>query len=169
MVKPLEPVERWVIFRSNQGTDAHLKHVEALGKIEPYSSVIARGVVSQNPRIVPLRHVIFSIKDDSAEVDCAAYEPTGNLRKIARELIVGDCVEVYGAAHKATQTKPLTINLEKINILNLKVKTSTENPLCPQCGKRLKSMGKNQGFRCEKCGSKFPEIKKIESVVPRDA
>ena len=25
LVKPLEPVERWVIFRSNQGTDAHLK------------------------------------------------------------------------------------------------------------------------------------------------
>ena len=24
IVKPLEPVERWVIFRSNQGTDAHL-------------------------------------------------------------------------------------------------------------------------------------------------
>ena len=28
LVKPLEPVERWVIFRSNQGTDAHLKPVE---------------------------------------------------------------------------------------------------------------------------------------------
>ena len=25
IVKPLEPVERWVIFRSNQGTDAHLR------------------------------------------------------------------------------------------------------------------------------------------------
>ena len=66
-----------------------------------------------------MRHVIFSIKDDSAEVDCAAYEPTGDLRKIARELTVGDCVEVYGAVHKATASKPLTINLEKINILKL--------------------------------------------------
>jgi tRNA(Ile2)-agmatinylcytidine synthase len=167
LVKPLEPVGRWSIFRSNQGTDAHLKHVEALSKIEPYSSVIVRGVVSQNPRIVPLRHVIFSIKDDSAEVDCAAYEPTGNLRKIARELIVGDCVEVYGAAHKATQTKPLTINLEKINILNLKIKTSFENPPCPKCGKRLKSMGKNQGFRCEKCSGKFSQLKKKDTFIPR--
>ncbi len=64
LVKPLEPVERWVIFRSNQGTDAHLKHVDALSKVESYSSVIVRGVVSQNPRIVPVRHVIFQIKDD---------------------------------------------------------------------------------------------------------
>ena len=167
LVKPLEPVERWVIFRSNQGTDAHLTHVDALSKIEPYSSVVVKGIVSQNPRIVPLRHVIFSIKDDSAEVDCAAYEPTGNLRKIARELIVGDSVEVTGAVHKATVTKPLTINLEKINILKLTPKTELENPFCPNCKKRLKSMGKNQGFRCEKCGSKFTGLKKTETSVPR--
>ena len=167
MVKPLEPVERWVIFRSNQGTDAHLKHVEALSNIEPYSSVIVKGVVSQNPMIVPLRHVIFSIKDDLGEVDCAAYEPTGNLRKIARELIIGDSVEVYGAVHKPTSSKPLTINLEKINILNLKPKTLMENPLCPNCGKRLKSMGKNQGFRCEKCGERFSDYQKKEVSISR--
>ena len=167
LVKPLEPVERWVIFRSNQGTDAHLKPVGNLSKLEPYSSVIVKGMVSKNPRIIPLRHVIFSIKDDSAEVDCAAYEPTGDLRKIARELMVGDSVEVYGAVHKATASKPLTINLEKINILSLASQVSFENPLCPNCGKRLKSMGKKQGFRCEKCGGKYADLQKKESVVHR--
>lgn len=167
LVKPLEPVERWVIFRSNQGTDAHLTPVKALSRLEPYSSVIVKGMASQNPRVVPLRHVIFSIKDDTAEVDCAAYEPTGNLRKIARELTVGDCVEVYGAVHKATSTKPLTINLEKINILKLQPKTLSQNPKCPDCGKRLKSMGKSQGFRCEKCGKKFADLKKHEFTLPR--
>ena len=167
LVKLLEPVERWVIFRSNQGTDAHLKSVETLSKLEPYCSVIARGTVSQNPRIIPLRHVIFSIKDESAEVDCAAYEPTGTLRKVARELVVGDEVEVYGAVHKATVSKPLTINLEKINILNLTQQTLKENPLCPNCGKHLKSMGKNQGFRCEKCGGKYSDLTKKESTTPR--
>ncbi len=167
LVKPLEPIERWVIFRSNQGTDAHLKHVETLSKTEPYSSVIVKGVVSQNPRTIPLRHIIFSIEDNSGQMDCAAYEPTGNLRKIARELLVGDNVEVYGAVHKATSNKPITINLEKINILELKTKTYKENPLCANCEKRLKSMGKNQGFRCEKCGTKFANLKKLEFVVPR--
>ena len=53
LVKPLEPVERWVIFRSNQGTDAHLKRVDSLSNVESYSSVIVRGIVSENPRIVP--------------------------------------------------------------------------------------------------------------------
>ena len=167
LVKPLEPVERWVIFRSNQGTDAHLKPVQALSDLKPYSSVIAKGVVSQNPRIIPLRHVVFATRDDSAQVDCAAYEPTGDLRKIARELIVGDTVEVYGAVHKATKVKPLTINLEKIKVLGLAAKTVSQNPLCPNCGKRLKSMGKGQGLRCEKCGGKFSDLKKNEVAVPR--
>ncbi len=49
LVKPLEPVERWVIFRSNQGTDAHLKRVAALNQIEPYNSVIATGCCVTEP------------------------------------------------------------------------------------------------------------------------
>ncbi|MGD6934586.1 MAG: TiaS agmantine-binding domain-containing protein [Candidatus Bathyarchaeia archaeon] len=166
LVRPLEPVERWVIFRSNQGTDAHLTRVNLIAQLTPYSSVIVKGVVSQNPRIVPVRHVIFSIKDASGEVDCAAYEPTGDLRKIARELVVGDSVEVVGAVHKATKDKPLTINLEKINVLNLTQQVVQQNPLCPACNKRLKSMGKNQGLRCEKCGAKFEKLKQ-ESTLPR--
>jgi tRNA(Ile2)-agmatinylcytidine synthase len=167
IVKPLESVERSMIFRSNQGTDAHLKPIKALGDLEHYSSVIAKGIVSKNPRVIPLRHVIFSIKDDSAEVDCAAYEPTGDLRKIARELVVGDNVEVYGAVRKATATKPLTINLEKINIIKLMPQVTHENPLCPNCGKRLKSMGKSQGFRCDKCRVKYVDLKKNSLALAR--
>jgi tRNA(Ile2)-agmatinylcytidine synthase len=167
LIKPLEPVERWVIFRSNQGTDTHLKPAETLAKLQPYHSVIAKGTIVQTPRIIPRRHVIFSISDDTAEVDCAAYEPTGNLRKIAWELTAGDTVEVYGAVHKATPTHPLTINLEKINIRTLQRQTKTKNPLCLNCGKRLKSMGKNQGFRCEKCKNRFPDLKKQETNQPR--
>jgi tRNA(Ile2)-agmatinylcytidine synthase len=167
LVKPLEPVERWMIFRSNQGTDAHLTRVSSIDKLEPYSSVIVKGVVSKNPRIVPVRHVIFSIKDDSGEVDCAAYEPTGDLRKIARELTTGDCIEVVGAVHKATNDKPVTINLEKISIISLNQRVMQLNPVCPNCGKRLKSMGKSQGLRCEKCGAKFADLKKESLELTR--
>jgi tRNA(Ile2)-agmatinylcytidine synthase len=168
IVKPLEPVERWVIFRTNQGTDAHLKRAVALNQIKPYNSVIAKGVVSQNPRIIPLRHVIFSIKDESGEVDCAAYEPTGDLRKVARDLIIGDSVEAYGAVRKPSAAKPLTINLEKINILELAPKTACQNPVCPTCGKRLESMGKGKGFRCKKCGARFDDVEKMQVTVARE-
>jgi tRNA(Ile2)-agmatinylcytidine synthase len=168
MVKPLEPVERWLIFRSNQGTDMHLTQAKTLSQIQPYTSIVAKGVVSKNPRIVPLRHVIFTLKDDTAEVDCAAYEPTGSLRKIARELITGDRIEVYGAVKKATKNKPQTINLEKINVLQLATTSQLQNPVCPECGKRLKSMGKNQGFRCEKCGKRYKNLAKVEAAIERE-
>jgi tRNA(Ile2)-agmatinylcytidine synthase len=168
IVKPLETVERWVIFRTNQGTDAHLRQAVTLSQIEPYNSVIANGIVSRNPRIIPLRHVIFSIKDESGEVDCAAYEPTGDLRKVARELIIGDNLEVYGAVRKPSAAKPLTINLEKINILELTPKTVCQNPVCPKCGKRLESMGKGKGFRCKKCGARFDDVEKRQVTVVRE-
>ncbi len=167
IVKPLEPVERWVIFRTNQGTDAHLRRVAALSQIEPYNSVIVSGVVSRNPRLIPLRHVIFSIKDETGEVDCAAYEPTGVLRKVARDLIIGDSIEAYGAVRKQSNGKRLTINLEKINILALAPKIVLQNPMCLKCGKRLKSMGKDKGFRCEKCGARFNYAEKMQTARER--
>jgi tRNA(Ile2)-agmatinylcytidine synthase len=168
MVKPIEPIKYWMVFRSNQGTDSHLKFAEKLNQIEPYCSVIVKGLVSKNPRIVPLRHVVFSIKDETSEVDCAAYEPTGELRKIAIALTLGDYIEICGAVKKATSEKLLTINLEKINIVQLQPKTLLQNPLCPNCGKRLKSMGKNQGLRCEKCKTRFCDIKKTETLKERN-
>jgi tRNA(Ile2)-agmatinylcytidine synthase len=168
IVKPLEQVERWVIFRTNQGTDAHLKPAVALKQIRPYNSVIAKGIVSRNPRIIPLRHVIFSIKDESGEVDCAAYEPTGDLRKVTRDLIIGDSVETYGAVRKPAAAKPLTINLEKINVLELAPRITRQNPACSKCGKRLESMGKDKGFRCKKCRVRFDDAEKVQVAVARN-
>jgi len=168
MIKPLEPIERWVIFRTNQGTDAHLKRVVKLSEVKPYHPVIAKGTVAANPKMIPRRHVIFSIKDDSAQVDCAAYEPTGVLRHVTMKLLVGDYIEVYGGVRAPSKKNPLTINLEKIRLLKLAPKIVYQNPFCTKCGKRLKSMGKDKGFRCEKCGSRYVNIGKVEVKMRRE-
>lgn len=168
MVSPLEPVERWVIFRTNQGTDSHLKRINDLSQLRPYSSVIARGVVAANPKMIRGRHVIFPIRDKSAQVDCAAYEPSGALSRVARELINGDSVEVYGSVRGPSHGRPLTVNLEKIRLLKLAPKNVYANPICPKCGKRLKSMGKNKGFRCEKCGLRDSRAGKVEVRMKRE-
>jgi len=168
MVKPLEPVERWVIFRTNHGTDAHLKRVKKLSEVKPYHPVIARGTVASNPIIIPRRHVIFQIKDDSVCVDCAAYEPTGALRKVASKLMAGDFVEVYGGVRPPSKNRPLTINLEKLRLLRLVPKIVFQNPFCPHCGKRLKSMGKGKGFKCEKCGKRYTGLGKVAVRVKRE-
>lgn len=168
MVKPFEPVERWVIFRTNHGTDAHLKRIKQLSQIKPYHPVIAKGTVATNPRAVPRRHVIFTIEDQSGCVDCAAYAPTGVLRKAASKLIVGDYVEVYGGVRSPSLHHPITINLEKLRILKLASQVIYHNPACPRCGKRLKSMGKDKGFRCEKCDLRFSNLGKVAIRIKRD-
>jgi tRNA(Ile2)-agmatinylcytidine synthase len=168
MVKMFEPIERWVIFRTNQGTDAHLRPVCNLNQISPYSPVIAKGTVSKNPWTVPLRHTFFSIKDETGEVDCAAYEPTGALRKAVNKLILGDYVEVYGGVRKPSASNPLTINLEKIRLLRLAPKMVYRNPICPKCGRRLKSAGRGKGFECEKCGTKYRDLEKVVVAVKRE-
>jgi tRNA(Ile2)-agmatinylcytidine synthase len=162
MVKVLEPIGGWMVFRTNQGTDAHFTNLASLDQAQPYRSIIAKGTVSGLPHAIPGRHVIFSVKDETAEIDCAAYEPTGSLRNISRKLIIGDLVEVYGAVRRSPASRLLTINLEKISILQLISEMHSQNPMCSNCGKRLKSLGKNQGLRCPKCGKKFSNLKKIE-------
>ncbi len=145
-----EKVESWIIFETNQGTDEHLQR-RNINKIAPYQSVITEGVVTKIPYTIEGGHVIFSIKDSTGEIDCAAYEPTKQFREIIRELIPGDKIEVYGGVRK----KPLTINLEKINTKHLEKQVEkVENPVCPKCGKHMKSKGTGQGYKCKKCGTK---------------
>lgn len=164
IVRSVESIERWVIFRSNQGTDAHLTDIRKLNMIRPCRSVVVRGSVCSAPRIVPLRHVIFAIEDETLAVDCAAFEPTGDLRKVASNLVVGDHVEVCGAAHFKRGHSP-TINLEKIKPMELIPRFVVSNPVCLKCGKRLKSMGKNKGFRCGKCKTRYPSAERIVTEV----
>ncbi|MEM2103417.1 MAG: tRNA(Ile)(2)-agmatinylcytidine synthase [Candidatus Bathyarchaeia archaeon] len=168
IVKPLEPVERWVIFRTNHGTDAHLKRVKNLSLVKPYYPAVARGTVASNPKIVPRRHVVFTVEDESSRVDCAAYAATGALRKAAVKLIVGDIVEVYGGVRPPSGRIPLTINLEKLKVLKLASKIVHRNPACPKCGKRLKSNGKGKGFKCVRCGDVYPGCGKVAVKVKRD-
>jgi tRNA(Ile2)-agmatinylcytidine synthase len=161
MIRASEPVERWVVFRTNHGTDAHLKRVSAISHVQPYHPVVVKGKVTTAPKLIPRRHRIFSIEDETGRVDCAAYEPTGVLRQIARQLLVGDVVEASGGVRPSTPEHPLTINLERLQILKLAPKTALRNPKCPKCGKATSSMGKGQGLRCPACGFRSTDLKKI--------
>ncbi len=167
LIEQLEPVERWVVFRTNQGTDAHLRKVKAINNVQPFHSVNFVGTVVSPPRLIPRRHRIFTVEDETSKVDCAAYEPTGTLRRIARELIVGDLVEVYGGVRPSSSEHPLTINLEKLKIIELAPKLTQWNPKCPQCGRRMGSMGAGQGFRCKKCAFRSSNMQKTTVLEER--
>lgn len=167
MVKAFEPIERSVVFRTNQGTDEHLRQMK-ISEIEPYFSASVKGRVSSSPKIIRGGHVILKVRDDTGEVDCAAYEPTRQFREVVKRLIPGDSIVVKGGAKKRPGL-PLTINLEKLEILDLAPKILRMNPRCKECGKRMKSEGRGKGYSCEKCGSKSPpgssEISKIDREI----
>ncbi|HID27837.1 MAG TPA: DUF1743 domain-containing protein [Methanosarcinales archaeon] len=156
---PEEPIERSVIYKTNQATDCHFTYLRYIKDIKIFGNVIAIGMVCRNPITITGGHVIFSIKDETGSIDCAAYEPTREFRNIVRDLVIGDIVEVYGGVKLTTKNHILTINLEKIKIIKLKEIKEKINPIC-KCGKSMSSMGKNQGYRCKKCRTKvFSSIK----------
>ncbi|MEM1582112.1 MAG: tRNA(Ile)(2)-agmatinylcytidine synthase [Candidatus Bathyarchaeia archaeon] len=152
MIRSREPIERWVIFRTNHGTDAHLRRVSSIRDVKPYNPVIVQGIVVGTPKIIRGGHVIIQIRDETGIIDCAVYEQSGNLREVARLLIEGDLIDVYGGVRPRSRKNPKTINVEKIKVLDLSEKIVLQNPTCPVCGKRMKSMGRGKGFECYKCG-----------------
>jgi len=167
MVDSDEPVERWVIFRTNQGTDAHLRQVSRLSDLKPFNPAIVVGEVAARPRTIQGGHVIFPLRDGTGQVDCAAYEPTGHFRDTVRRLIVGDMVKAYGGVRASNSEELRTLNLEKLEILQLTPDIRLENPLCPECGGGMESMGRGKGYRCRRCGLRNREIEKRAIEVER--
>ena len=162
-----EPIERWLIFRTNQGTEAHFIQEQQIIELRPYIPAILRGKVVKPPRTIPGGHVFFYIKDTSGTIPCAAYEPSGTLRDVVRALIVGDIVHVFGGTRPPTAHHPMTLNLEKLTILELVPLIEHRNPVCPDCGKRMKSAGRGKGYKC-KCGRKLRHATKIYQTKARN-
>ncbi len=157
-----EPVERYVLFRSNQGTAEHLAHPI---QFRAYSAGFFRGKIADSPKIQIGGHVFFNVFDGKQTIKCACYEPAGDLRKVVLSLIAGDVVEVGGGVRRATKKNPPVLNMEYLKVIKLAKKIISQNSLCPACRKRMKSEGKGKGFTCPDCG-RFAR-KKIAKVTPR--
>ncbi len=156
-------IERWLLFETNQGTDAHVQR-KKIEEVKPYESVIIKGAVWEEPRVIKGGHMILSVKNGK-EIECAAYEPTKGFRRLIQKLVRGDVIIVYGGVRK----EPMTINIEKMKVCRLaEAYKKKENPLCERCGKHMKSIGKGGGYRCRKCGEKAREKDAIMEKVKRD-
>ncbi|MFX1441433.1 MAG: DUF1743 domain-containing protein [Promethearchaeota archaeon] len=161
-------IERWMVFRSNQGTGAHLKNVVYIADLRPYMAAIVHGVIEREPKMIEGGHAIFGISDCSGQIDCAAYEPTGEFRETVARLTKGDQVFIHAAVRPASRTHGLTLNVEGIETINLVKRIKMLNPLCPNCSKRMKSAGKGQGYKCIRCGFREPSGTKKEVAIERE-
>ncbi|MEM0205125.1 MAG: tRNA(Ile)(2)-agmatinylcytidine synthase [Nitrososphaerota archaeon] len=159
ILRILEPVERTLLFETNQATDLHIQEVK-VAEIEDGMSVSVEGVVADLPRVMPGGHVFFTLKDETGEIQCAAFEPTKSFRNVVRALRPGDRIKAYGGV-KSKSGLPLTINLEKIWIISLARSIRAIPPSCDICGKKMKSLGHNKGYECPKCGKRLPEDSRI--------
>lgn len=99
-------------------------------------------------------------------VTIGAYEPSKEFRMLFDHLIPGDRIRVMGEL----RDQPRTLNAEKVHVISLAddfVKIS--NPVCPSCGKRMKSIGKDEGYRCRECHTRSRDVstvKRTRWVVP---
>ncbi|ELZ30042.1 tRNA(ile2) 2-agmatinylcytidine synthetase [Halogeometricum pallidum JCM 14848] len=169
-----EPVERWSTFRTNQGTDVHLRDGE-LGSLDDGGAYRVDGAVASAPETRRGGHVFFELgpldsdidtdanvadaADAAASVACAAFEPTKRFRDRIRALWPGDELTVCGEVSGGT------LKLEKFAVRSLN-RTESRTPVCPDCDRTMESAGRNQGYRCRDCGTSAPG--RVEVEVDRE-
>ncbi|MFX1483299.1 MAG: DUF1743 domain-containing protein [Promethearchaeota archaeon] len=167
-IKSEQSVDRWTVFRTNQGTGEHLTHRVVVRNVRPYMAAVVQGKVDSRPRMIEGGHCIFSISDDTGKIDCAAYEPSGEFRDIVMKLIIGDQIKIHASVRPAAKKHGLTLNIEGLEVVALTKATLVSNPVCPQCGKRMKSAGHGKGYKCGNCGYRNSVVEKTVSTIERN-
>ena len=153
-----EPVDCAVTYRTNQGTDAHLRSgtVETVREGRAYR---VDGVVDDAPETRTGGHVHLTIRAGDESLACVAFEPTKRFRDRVRALRGGDRVTVCGEVGDGT------LKLEKF-ALRTPVTTERVVPTCSGCGRSMESAGRNQGYRCRDCGTTAPG--RVDRPIDRD-
>ncbi|WP_298523403.1 tRNA(Ile)(2)-agmatinylcytidine synthase [uncultured Methanobrevibacter sp.] len=160
IVKVNEPIVDWCIFKTNQHTDMHIQKAKNISSMKQFGCYEVVGEVKNKPSIIEGGHMFFYIKDESGEIECGAYEPTKNFRKIVSYLLPGDVIKVFGGIGEQN-----TFNIEKFQVIKLN-DIIYQNPIC-ECGKRMTSAGANKGFKCKKCGNKIESDDKVPVKIDR--
>jgi len=159
-----EKKDRWLIFLTNQGTDDHI--ITDAAEPIPDSSYRIEGIVKGSARHLKGGHTFLDLETKYGMMTCGLYEPSKEFRMVFDHLIDGDMITVVGEL----RNEPRTLNVEKILVNELKqLNRKISNPQCPKCGKKMKSIGKDQGYRCKECRTRSKESIKEEGtrwIVP---
>jgi tRNA(Ile2)-agmatinylcytidine synthase len=146
-----EPVDRWLLFRTNQATGDHVRYggTRPDGPFLPARFV---GRVDRTPTSLRGGHVGLVLRVADERLECRVFEPTKTLTRVARSLRAGDSVRVWGG----TGEDP-TFRVEGIQILRIAPRTvPTPRPRCPSCGRSARSLGAGRGYRCPDCHRRWP-------------
>ncbi|HTZ61131.1 MAG TPA: DUF1743 domain-containing protein [Thermoplasmata archaeon] len=147
-----EPVERWLLFRTNQGTGDHLAR-RPIRDIRPFMGAIVSGTVRAVPSVLEGGHVAFELEGAEGDaLPCVAFEPTKLLPRVARSLAPGDHLQVWGSRAKGP-----ALHLEGIRLVRIAPRWGpVRPPRCPGCDRPSHSLGRQRGYRCPSCRRRWP-------------
>jgi tRNA(Ile2)-agmatinylcytidine synthase len=154
-IKTEEEALGHVIYATNQCTDAHLTS-RLSSPLRAFSAGWLEGVVA-SAQPSQGGHLMLELSVDASMVYCMVYEPSGDLRRVARLLAPGDSVRVSGGVRRATSKNPTVVNVERIDVLSVSNEAPKTNPRCSVCGSGMKSEGRGKGYQCKRCGDKRAE------------
>ncbi|MEM0296311.1 MAG: tRNA(Ile)(2)-agmatinylcytidine synthase [Zestosphaera sp.] len=161
-----EDYEGWVIYKTNQAVNAH--HVErSVKSFRPYQTGCVRAIVTGKPLTLPGGDVLLKLggQDGDGVVWAVFFKETG-LSDVARKLLAGDLIRVCGGS-KYWEGRGLVIHSDLLEVLDL-ITEVRRNPLCPACGRRMKSSGSGKGWKCIKCGYRSADLSREAVKVGRD-
>jgi len=161
-VRRAEDADGYMIYVSNQHTDAHLRQPLTF-PLRTFSSGWVEGRVARL-EVGAGSHVYFGLEGDTEPVRCAVYQPAGDLQKTARLLRTGDLIRVAGGVRRASQRHPKIVNVERIEVKSLRKEVRSSNPTCTRCGATMKSEGRGKGFQCPKCKNRVAGVKSTREV-----
>lgn len=152
LVKTNEAIDFFMLFKTNQMTDVHIKRT---GNNFYQTAKVEFKVDSI--KILEGGHVIINGYDFPVMV----YKETRELSSMSKELLNGDIIEVIGPV-KPSYNNSKIIEAERIKVVSLN-DIKEEVLVCPKCGRKMESAGRNKGYRCKRCKT-FSEGKKKVKV-----
>lgn len=158
-----EPVEGWALWATNQASGDHVTAVDRISDAPAWSTVRVRATVEGLPEDKRGGRVEVAMLDPAGEPFLAvAFEPTRDFRRVVRMLRPGDVVEATGALAEGR------VRLEKLRVVRLAhPQVKLENPVCPRCGRRMRSKGRFHGYRCREGHGSAPESAAVYEAEAR--
>ena len=105
----------YMVYATNQCTDAHFEEELQL-PLKAFSSGWLTGQVAST-RTARGSHMTIYLKVGASTVPCMVYEPSGDLRFMARRLRPHDEIRVSGGVRKPSSKNPATVNVERIDVV----------------------------------------------------
>jgi tRNA(Ile2)-agmatinylcytidine synthase len=157
-----EPIDGWLLWATNQASGDHVTKVDRMQEVPVLGTAEVEATVVWPAERRRGGHAYVTLQaGDGLNFEAVAFEPTHAFRDILSALLPGDRVVAVGAVNEGL------LKLEKLRVVAPATDRRKENPLCPACGRRMRSKGPSTGFRCPVDKTRLPPSAAVVVEHPR--